>query len=88
MTELNTFTWQHTERGRCGERANKRAHLKQIPVTRQLNVISFHIYFPFTVTIRGPNGVAIVQKKKKKIAVLVTSAAETNHTLYNHKTSL
>lgn len=27
-------------------------------------------------------------KKKKKNAVLVTSAAETNHTLYNHKTSL
>lgn len=55
---------------------------------RQVNVILFHIYFPFTVT---ENEVAMVQKKKNKnktATVLdVTSAAETDHTLYYHKCS-
>lgn len=44
---------------------------------------TFHLQSP-----SEENGVAIVQKKKKKTVLDVTSAAETDHTLYNHKSSL
>lgn len=72
----------------CSPRANMHTYaFRWITVMRQLNVILFHIYFPFTVT---ENEVAMVQKKKNKTATVldVTSAAETNHTLYYHKCSL
>lgn len=69
------------------ECANMHAHLKWITVTRQLNVISLHTYFPFTVTIRGERGCNCAGKKNLTVHD-VTFAAETNHTLYNHKSSL